>query len=316
MKTLKYFLIALLFPAFVLTGCKDEKKEDDSKSAHKILVEYLVAQNLDLDAILTDWIVPASGVVDDLDAYNVIDIRKSTDFNSAHIVGAVNCPLADVITKAGEFATKKTILVVCYTGQGAGHAVVALRLSGYTDTKVLKWGMSSWGPSYSAPWDGNAKQLDDLTNWTTDVSLSSPATFSEPNITSSSQDGATILAAQVNTMLEGGFSGITNTDVLSGYSSYFINNFWAIESINKYGHIKEAYNIKPLTIANGLIYHLDPSKDIVTYCWTGQTSSMITAYLTVLGYKAYSLKFGANGMIHDDLEEHKWSTPSTDLPVE
>jgi 3-mercaptopyruvate sulfurtransferase SseA len=32
----------------------------------------------------------------------------------------------------------------------------------------------------------------------------------------------------------------------------------------------------------GEINNLDPSKTVVTYCWTGQTSSMITAYLNVL----------------------------------
>jgi hypothetical protein len=34
---------------------------------------------------------------------------------------------------------------------------------------------------------------------------------------------------------------------------------------------------------------------------------MITAYLTVLGYDAYSLSFGANGMIYSNLESHKYS---------
>jgi rhodanese-related sulfurtransferase len=62
--------------------------------------------------------------------------------------------------------------------------------------------------------------------------------------------------------------------------------------------------------------NLDPSKEVVTYCWTGQTSSMITAYLSVLGYNTVSLKFGANGMIYDDLESHKFSTPAVDLPLQ
>ena len=33
---------------------------------------------------------------------------------------------------------------------------------------------------------------------------------------------------------------------------------------------------------------------------------MVTAYLTVLGYDAKSLKFGSNSMIYDDLLGHKW----------
>jgi rhodanese-related sulfurtransferase len=61
--------------------------------------------------------------------------------------------------------------------------------------------------------------------------------------------------------------------------------------------------------------NIDPDKTVVTYCWTGQTSSMVTAYLNVIGYNAVSLKFGANGMIYSNLESHKFVTPTVDLPI-
>ncbi len=38
--------------------------------------------------------------------------------------------------------------------------------------------------------------------------------------------------------------------------------------------------------------------------------------MTVIGFNAKSLKYGANSMIYDDLQGHKWSTPTEDLPVE
>ena len=46
----------------------------------------------------------------------------------------------------------------------------------------------------------------------------------------------------------------------------------------------------------------------VIYCWTGQTSALVMAYLRVLGYDAVSLKFGANSMIYDELTAHKWTS--------
>ena len=64
--------------------------------------------------------------------------------------------------------------------------------------------------------------------------------------------------------------------------------------------------MESLSVVAGGLSGLHTDETIVTYCWTGQTSSMITAYLTVLGYDAVSLKFGSNGMIYDDLEGHKW----------
>jgi len=52
---------------------------------------------------------------------------------------------------------------------------------------------------------------------------------------------------------------------------------------------------------------LPTDKTVVVYCWTGQTSAFLTAYLRILGYNAKSLVFGANGMIYNDLQGHKWS---------
>ena len=116
-------------------------------------------------------------------------------------------------------------------------------------------------------------------------------------------------------MLTTGFKGVTNEAVLNSPTNYHINNYWASSDVEHYGNISSAYRIQPLSIAGGQMANLDPSKEVVTYCWTGQTSSMITAYLTVLGYNTASLKFGANGMIYEDLESHKYSTPAVDLPI-
>ena len=45
----------------------------------------------------------------------------------------------------------------------------------------------------------------------------------------------------------------------------------------------------------------------MVYCYTGQNSAPVAAYLRILGYNAKSLKFGANGMIYDDMTKSKWS---------
>lgn len=320
MKTLKYYLIALLLPAIMFTSCKDDGDGDgeETKSTHEILADHLVTSNLDLPVILTDWIIAAPAEADlasFVDSYNVIDIRNSTDYTTGHIEGAVNSVLTDIVTTAGTFTADKPVLVVCYTGQTAGHAVVALRLSGYEDAKVLKWGMSGWNSTLSAPWADQAKQYDDLSNWSTTKDLADAIVYGEPTVSVNSVDGATILAQQVTSMLAGGLAGINQSDVLATPTNYYINNYWAETDVDTYGNIKTTYRINPLSIANDEIYSLNPDADIVTYCWTGQTSSMITAYLTVLGYDALSLKFGANGMIYDNLQAHKFTTPTVDLTL-
>lgn len=318
MKALSKIFLLLLVPfLLVFVGCKD----DDSTPApavndFEVLQAYLEANDLDLTNILDGWITAAPTSENDvpafLDSYYVMDIRSATDFAAGHIAGAVNTSLASIVADAAD--ADKPILVVCYTGQTAGHAVVALRLSGYDDAKVLKFGMSGWhsdNDSWSAKTGDIAIGND---NWVNTASTAT-TTFNPPTLNAAASEGAGILAERVALLTSGGLNGVNNTDVLASPSNYMINNFWDAADVSKYGCIDGAFRIKPLTLAGEEIFKLDPSKTIVTYCWTGQTSSMVTAYLKVLGYDAKSLKFGVNGMIYSNLEGHKFGAPSVDLPV-
>ncbi|PKP52846.1 MAG: hypothetical protein CVT92_07150 [Bacteroidetes bacterium HGW-Bacteroidetes-1] len=44
---------------------------------------------------------------------------------------------------------------------------------------------------------------------------------------------------------------------------------------------------------------LPTDKPLALYCYTGQTSSYLAAYLRLLGYDAKSVLYGTNGMIYD-----------------
>ena len=290
----------------VLIGCRGEDCTAPSGSAFETLTAYLAANDMDIPDMLNGWIIAAADVVDNTDDYYILDIRSADDYDSGHIDGAVHSSLGNILTDAAN-SGGKTILVACYTGQSAAHAVIALRLSGYTDAKVLKFGMSSWNVAFDR-WTANCANIGDgHANWSTDATATL-ADFADPDLSASASTGAGILAERVDAMLAAGFKGIDASVVLAAPGSYFINNYWAESDVNTYGHIAGAYRIKEdLTLAAGGLGHLDPTETIVTYCWTGQTSSMITAYLTVLGYDAKSLKFGTNAMIYDDLQTSRWS---------
>ena len=311
-----FFAIAVLNFVF-LSSCKESTENPAPADKFATLTQYMASNGLDLPDVLDGWIVAPPASVDEaqafIDSYFIIDIRSSGDYNAGHIPTAVNSTLAGILD-AAKNATKP-ILVVCYTGQTAAHGVVALRLSGHKDAKVLKWGMSGWNSNFSGPWTGNTGDVAvGHTNWSTTNTIKPNETFETPNFSTTADDGAGILAERVKYMLTEGFKGIANTVVLDDPAQYHINNYWAKADVDKYGHIKSAYRVSPLTLSN--ITTMNPAKPVVTYCWTGQTSSMITAYLTVLGYNAKSLKFGTNGMIYSELESHKFTVPSVDLPVE
>ena len=319
---MKKVLFLLAVSLMVFTGCKKEEVTPTTGDSFKTLSTYLVAQDLDLPDMLSSWIVarPAAGdLTTFLGTYDILDIRGASDFSAGHIEGATNTSLANILAAAKN--TSKPILVACYTGQAASHAVIALRLSGYKDAKVLKWGMSGWAASFSGPWesnsgDANGNAAATLGNWEAKPgNITATGSFAYPEYTTTSTDGAGILEERVTKMITNGFKGVPSTKVLTTPSDYFINNFWAAADVEANGNMTGAYRIKPLSLENDEVKGLDPSKTIVTYCWTGQTSSMVTAYLNVIGYNAVSLKFGANSMIYSDLSGHKFVTPTTDLPV-
>jgi len=325
MKKLSKILLGLMIiPLLTLNSCKKPRPDApdvDLTASFNTLRTYLVDNNMDLPTILTSWIVSADAVyttqtdADLTNDYYIIDLRAAADYNAGHIDGAMNTTLASVVDQAAS-ASGKPILVVCYTGQTASHAVVALRLSGYADAKVLMWGMAGWNSNYTASWDAGTGD-NGASAWTAAPgNITSNATHTDPEYTTTATDGAGILSERVTAMLAGGFKGVTGAEVAAAPTSFFINNYWAATDVEHYGHLTGAYRILPLSLIGGEYRNLDASKKIVTYCWTGQTSSMVTAYLTVLGYDAASLKYGANNLIYSALESHKWaSTETRNYPV-
>jgi rhodanese-related sulfurtransferase len=295
-KLLKYFFILALIPALFLTSCKED---DDiipvDNAAFEALENYLVANDMDLNQIISTETY-GKFATKTIDGKYILDIRSSVDFDANHLTGAVNTSLGNILTAAQ--SADKPILVVCYTGQTAARGVVALRLSGYPDAALLKWGMAGQGVQ-SEKWTNNIGDAAlGHANWNNDAPVAT-TTFAAPSFQTAATTGEAILAERVNAMLTMSGWGVTNADVLATPENYQINNYFSETDWTGFGHIKGAHRVSPLTLAGDQIFTMDPSKVNVTYCYTGQTSSIITAYLHVLGYtNAKSLLFGMNGMQH------------------
>jgi len=313
MKTTNFFLklafLLIVSISLFTTSCNNNNDDDDNNTIDyvKVLTEYLKANNLDLTDMTTDWVATADVINADLANYYIIDLRKAADFANGHIDGAVNSTLTGVLD-AAKNAAGKTIILTCYTGQTAAYAHVALRLSGYSTCKIMKFGMSSWNADFDS-WTANvSNQATGHANWSTTNTTKTAVNFSMPTFTSTATTGAEILKERVTYMLEKGFQGVDAAEVLANPTNYFINNYWTEADVNTYGHITGAYRInEDLTLAADGIKKLDPASTVLTYCWTGQTSALVSAYLTVLGFETKSLKFGTNALIHDALQKNKWT---------
>lgn len=316
MKKLRNLAILLaLVPVLMMTSCKKDAPE--VINGYAVLKTYMVTNNLDLPKLLENWVIdPKSttngGVVDAATSsfpnHHVFDIRSAADFATSHIKDAINVPLKDVVKVAANYKTKP-IVVVCYTGQTSGQAVMALRLSGFPDAVVLKWGMAGWNAAFKTQWVNNSGVEIPANgslgvgnaNWVTTAAPATPS-FPEPVWSSSSTDGATILKERVQAVLDAGFSGAAAADVIANTSAYTIHNYWPATDYSTFGHFAGAFNTPTIAIAGDLIKAFDPSKETLVYCYTGQTSSFATFWLNVLGYKTKGILFGANRMVYDQLK--------------
>ena len=311
MKKLSLFLIGLLLVPALFTSCDRGDDNDDNDvvvtPAFTLMKEYMVQNDMDLDKIKTNtsgqkFVVGAPAEADlatFLDTYYIMDIRQPADFAAARIDGANNVAFADILTTAA--TTTKPILVVCYTGQSACYATALLRLYGYPLTRALKWGMSGWNSATSGPWDGKigTDLADGHSNWTYDGAPTNMS-FNDPTITTNLTDGEDILKERVEAVVAAGWgvAPASGSDVLNNPGQYFINNYFSEADYSGFGHIDGSYRILPWSLGDDSYKALNsgPTAKLVTYCYTGQTSAVLTAFLRVLGYDAYTMTFGMNGI--------------------
>jgi rhodanese-related sulfurtransferase len=153
-----------------------------------MLTAHLSQQELDLPDIMAtdgtaDWFIKPPDFIPNKDDYFVIDVRPDSVYETGHIPGAVRSSFRNLLTTAKQ--ADKPIVAVCHTGQGAAYAAVGLRLSGYSDAKVLVFGMSIWNADFDVWSSHTSDTANGHANWTVPGSAATPQTFGDPTITSS-----------------------------------------------------------------------------------------------------------------------------------
>lgn len=309
MSKLKFLTIGLLLSLVFVTSCKDD--EEIIINEAEVLATYLEANG---DFINT--YTPALIKADDVLALNatggvyIMDIRSAADFAAGHIDKAVNVPLADLISHydANNLSTYQKVVVACYSGQTASYGASLMRIAGYDNVYSLKWGMSSWNPVFDK-WTANLSNAR-ATQFVTDPATKN-AVGELPVLNTTFTTGADILKARVESVLLEGFDPgkITNATVFDNTANYYIVNYWLAEHY-AIGHIPGAIQYTPnqsWKLATDL-KTLPTDKPVVVYCYSGQTSAFVAAYLRVLGYDAKSLMAGGNGMIYDIMKDNSLTT--------
>jgi rhodanese-related sulfurtransferase len=322
MRKFKLFFVPVLLGLLIFTSCS--KDEETVVNEAQVLVEYLESAdspygkdfiNSDLPAIITSTDVKALNETGDV---YIIDIRSAADFEAGHIKNAVNVAASEVPAhlETTDVSGYQKIAVVCYTGQTAGWVTSILRLSGWENAFSMKWGMCYWHEDFAGKWNSNVGNAW-ATHFIKDATVK-PEAGNLPALSTGKTTGAEIFADRVSAVLAEGFAAakVSNQAVNENKDDYFILNYWKEEHYNDPGHIEGAIQYTPkqsIKLAADL-KTLPTDKTIAVYCYTGQTSAFMTAYLRILGYDAKSLLFGTNGMIYDQCVEKQMTVWTESTP--
>lgn len=75
----------------------------------------------------------------------LVDLRAAEDFQTSHIAGAINVPLAELDNSLEKLGDKeKAVVLYCYKGVSSASAVASLQKNGFTNVSHLNGGMNAW----------------------------------------------------------------------------------------------------------------------------------------------------------------------------
>ncbi len=303
-------LFAILAFVMFAASCSDDTTTEPTIVESEVLAKYF-ADNTGYP--LAAQIITAT----DLDAkikadpskVLTIDIRNDSVYKVCHIPGAIFMPLKDLYAyfKANEatIKSKELVAVTCFTGQSAGYSVSLLRAMGFSNVKSLKFGMSSWSDKFVGSLNAGVK--NDFATMLVKEAKEKPALGTVmPTLATGKKTGVEIADERAKYLFEKGYAtsgtdacAILASVVMADPSKYFIINYWPKAQYDDFGHIAGAYNYVPADNDlnfNKMLKTLPIDKEIVVYCYTGQTSAYMAAYLRLLGYNAKSLQTGMQGM--------------------
>ncbi|MCB9367407.1 MAG: rhodanese-like domain-containing protein [Calditrichaeota bacterium] len=321
----RYLLPVVLMGSLMLfVGCSDDDDSGPTGPSGPTLQEgmadvgdtYLTGgtKNITADALFADI---TAGV-----NLFMIDFRSATDYATAgHIANTVNWTIGNLPDNLSQIPSGAKVICVCYTGQTASWACSFLRMKGY-DAYNVKWGMCGWT---SDPAVNLNKWNNVVPNGGTLETTNNPLTtqYDLPTFTcnAGTVDGG--ITEECNEQFDAGLKYIPANDVYAAINDSDPNNdpfllcYWT-EAPYNLGHIPGSYRFEPGSLGReeNLMY-LPPDKQIVVYCYTGQTSAQVCTYLRMLGYNAYSMSFGMNAVTDraDILGANDYHAPTTDYPV-
>jgi len=323
MSKIKFLSLGFLFLIFLSTSCT--KDEETKINEAQVLVEYLESTDSPAQKDFVNTDMPTMITATDLKTLNttggvyIIDIRSAADFATGYIANAHNVAASDVLThiKGVDLTPYTKVAIVCYTGQTASFVASILRLLGYNKVFALKWGMASWHADFAGKWNTAVGSGNTYASQFVNTDTPKGAKGNLPELSTGKTTGQEILEVRAAAVLADGFTiaSTTNATVFGSLTTNYIINYWPAAQYTDPGHIPGSMQYTPKETIKYTVdlTTLPTNKPVVCYCYTGQTSAFLVAYLRILGYDAKSILYGTNGMIYDKMGEYNVAHPDSKM---
>ena len=311
-------VLVLSLGMFTSCGSSDTKQTDaantviEEVNGFDYLIKHLERNNDVINSSDAPWVVKAEAVYKELKGNNhLVDLRSADDFKNGHIEGAVNVDQKNIINYLlNDIIPSKIdkIILVDNTGNQSAYVTSMLRHLGYANIHALKFGMSGWNNDYYKQYWG--KVIDaakTLALDTTTVEKAKAITY--PKFPTCESTCAEALEKRCIDLLNNPYTekSLTADELMANAEKYYIITYWP-EALYKAGHIKGAVNYIPKKSLKRTadLKTLPLDKTIVVYCYGGHHSAAVAAFLTLIGYDAKTLEYGANSFMHETLKTNNW----------
>lgn len=74
----------------------------------------------------------------------LLDVREPSEWNEAHVEGAVLIPLGELSSRINELPTDQDVLIICRSGNRSAQARDILRAAGLARTTSINGGINAW----------------------------------------------------------------------------------------------------------------------------------------------------------------------------
>jgi len=303
----KFILIASIL---VLYGCLNDNpvEEHDFQiiSAAEIL-HYLEEHGNFVFSEDAPALINASNVYENRFEYEIIDLREKEIFIDGHIETAVHVETTDLWDYIQAIDNGSTpIVIVSRIGTKSGYYTTLLRLLGKNNIYSLNFGMASWHIKYGRQylWEVQMPSQSNFNRVNYEKDTISPLPQIEISKNTKTIDEK--LLSRVKNAWNRDFMNKRYPVVkLDNYSMQLKDKYFVCYGGRKlynthqigvvhYMHDNGRYDL----LSSKLLQTLPTDRNIYIYSYLGQLSSMIAAYLSVLGYKTIIVRDGTMSFLN------------------